>query len=204
MAEGASSDEDVAAGGRQNIGLSKAAGSAEVSCTHSARTFTFVNHQDEHQARSHAMRESWRTRKLQKLEKEKNNANRGRITRTLVPKSASSAGSTALQLQRRPADGIALNETSFLNTKAGYNLENIDSAVVIANTDYSDDDQELMCNIVDPVGLQLETSAIALTDWKNINATVSLDPFDTFPVHLTSRHHELLHHCKFAQLLKGV
>jgi hypothetical protein len=109
-----------------------------------------------------------------------------------------------LPLRRRPADGIALNETSFLDTKAGYNLENIDSAVVIANTDYNDDDQELMCNIIDPVDLELETSAIALTDWKNINATVSLDPFDTFPVHLTSRHHELLHHCKFAQLLKSV
>lgn len=190
MVEGTSSDEDVPGAGGQSIGA------------RDTRTFTFVDYQDEHQARSHAMRESWRRRKLQRLEKERSDSNRGRISRTLVPKSTSSAGPPALELRGRTPDShTQKEETSRLNTRANIVLENIKSATATANTVNIDDKQEPACNNVGPVDLQLETSAVALTHWNNVIATVSLDPFDTFPVQLTSRHHELLHHCKFALLL---
>lgn len=31
-----------------------------------------------------------------------------------------------------------------------------------------------------------------------------LDPFDQFPIHLTSQHHRLLHHCEYCKTLQSL
>jgi hypothetical protein len=42
----------------------------------------------------------------------------------------------------------------------------------------------------------LEPPAESLINMDYVLSPLALDPFDTFPIHLTTRHHELLHHCK--------
>lgn len=152
-----------------------------------ARTFTFVTQQDDSRARSHAMRESWRKRKQQKLQQQ----SRSRAlpsNRRLVPKPAAE--------KKDVSRGPNVSDSGTVSTVADDNR-----APELTPMQWSADDSVSHSSSSDsshPDDRQqpLGVAAQALTGMNHALAAVSLDPFDTFPVKLTARHHELLHHCK--------
>jgi hypothetical protein len=175
----------------------------------SARTFTFVTAHDDSRARSHAMRESWRKRKLQKHQQQRQNQTRvassGRQDyRRLVPKPPPAVKEHEPKTPEEVAQ--VPDAATFLNTgvddllslawtpmdwSADESLVPLSHTDSPAHTDDTHGDQQ-------PLGIASQ----ALTGMNHALATVSLDPFDTFPVNLTARHHELLHHCK-TSLIRG-
>ncbi|KAL1989037.1 hypothetical protein VTN96DRAFT_5800 [Rasamsonia emersonii] len=157
-----------------------------------ARTFTFVTQQDDSRARSHAMRESWRKRKQQKLLQQSQSRSLP-SSRRLVPKPAAAA---ATEQQEDVSRTHTVSDPSTVSTTADDHQSqaltpmqwSADESATASHGDSSHPDEHRQ----QPLGV----AAQALTGMNHALAAVSLDPFDTFPVRLTARHHELLHHCK--------
>lgn len=138
--------------------------------------FTFVCENTQSTARSHAMREHWRERKeRQRVHKSI------RVTPVLLPKATRTTDTTnkAHKIDGR-VDLTQLARPHKPDTDTGHD----DVQCVVAHHDNVQNDSPL--------------NAIASELLAGINQVLSpsrLDPFDTFPVRLTSDHHKLLYHC---------
>lgn len=187
-----------------------------------AQTFEFVTFEDAHRARSYAMRQSWRKRKqkiLQHQEEEEKakkdchgqKPKQTQRQRVLVAKE--SIKSEPMDLD----DGVSTSavkdvdsmdiETTELNSSSGESdiINPYDNAICIPHDydqilEFSDQDMlfrdafwqdDVMNKYYDE--LMSENAPILTMD--HILSPLALDPFDTFPISLTTRHHELLHHC---------
>ncbi|KAL1965840.1 hypothetical protein VTN77DRAFT_5161 [Rasamsonia byssochlamydoides] len=141
-----------------------------------ARTFTFVTSQDDSRARSHAMRESWRKRKEQK-QLQQQQSRPAPSSRRLVPKPSPAA--------KHDEEGSRISDPGTVSTSFdGQSQALTPMQWSEGSVSYADEHRQ------HPPGI----AAQALTGMNHALAAVSLDPFDTFPVKLTARHHELLHH----------
>lgn len=160
------------------------------------QTFEFVSSQDAHRARSYAMRQSWRKRKQQqKLEQKEHDASERRA-RPLVAKPELA---TEVNLPSHTA-------SRYYNDAADSNI-----AVNAADGDLQLSTQDLLPGTTAGLNALLDLEAEmfdfsklglpteSLMNMDNVLSPLALDPFDTFPIHLTTRHHELLHHCKLPE-----
>ena len=97
---------------------------------------------------------------------------RERITRELLPKSGPSGSPATPEQRAQPVES--------------------------ESTDYSmtgTDRDEL--SVIRDVGVPTQL----LAGFNHALASSRLDPFDTFPITLTSEHHKLMHHCLFYEYL---
>lgn len=138
--------------------------------------FTFVCENTQSTARSHAMREHWRERKeRQRLHKSI------RAARLLRPKASRTTGTTNKVHQN---DGrVDFTPLTLLHEP---------------ETDTGHDDAQCVGAhhaIVEKVSPQNIIASELLARINQILSPSRLDPFDTFPVRLTSDHHKLLYHC---------
>lgn len=119
--------------------------------------FTFVTDQNQHSARSHAMREHWKQRR-QRLSEEKKRKD-----------------------ERQPRPILPSRQSGSSHSRA---------------TSHS---QHSLGNYPNPTPAAAPTvdgiPAQALSGMNLALGCGRLDPFDRFPVKLTTQHHKLLHHC---------
>lgn len=151
--------------------------------------FEFVSSQDVHRARSYAMRQSWRKRKQQqKLEKNESETSERRA-RPLVAKPDLAKGVSL------PSHTVSRGyEDAAVNDAADGDLQLFTQDVLLPGTAGLDELLNLEAELFD--FSNLEPPAESLLNMDFVLSPLALDPFDTFPIHLTTRHHELLHHCK--------
>ncbi|PCG90038.1 Protein of unknown function DUF3468 [Penicillium occitanis (nom. inval.)] len=185
------------------------------------QTFEFVTFEDAHRARSYAMRQSWRKRKqkiLQHQEEEEKakkdchgqKPKQTQRQRVLVAKE--SIKSEPMDLD----DGItasAMNdaesmdiETTDLNSSSGESdiINTYDNAICIPHDydqmiEFSDQDMQFLDafwqdDLTNRYYNELMSENTPILTIDHILSPLALDPFDTFPISLTTRHHELLHH----------
>jgi hypothetical protein len=137
--------------------------------------FAFVTETSQSNARSHAMREHWRQR---------HSRNNSTKTRRVQPKLLPNISSAA-DRDTKPHGVLthARSSRSRGSPSSGRQCSDTSSN----ETDQERDDRiELLgvpSQLLSGVGRALSSSR--------------LDPFQTFPVQLTSQHHKLLHHCMY-------
>ncbi|KAE8356982.1 hypothetical protein BDV28DRAFT_126013 [Aspergillus coremiiformis] len=137
--------------------------------------FAFVTDGNLASARSHAMREHWRQRQHRKQKPEDR-----RPQRKILPHIRSVEGS-----KPRP-DRVSGSVVKHHNTEDVYLLHQHSWTRIKTNrTDYGNEQREVE---------SLDLPAQALTGLNQALASSRLDPFEMFPVQLTSKHHKLLHH----------
>ncbi|KAH8692229.1 fungal-specific transcription factor domain-containing protein [Talaromyces proteolyticus] len=162
--------------------------------TASAQTFEFVSSEDAHRARSYAMRQSWRKRKQQQKIEREENVKPDRRGRQLVAK-------PKIVKPQPDAVGIVLAEYEKLSHKE--NIAAIRNLDILASTTaeniqdvYTAPGQDSLfdfeAEFFDFSNFDLPAEPLIGLD--HILSPLALDPFDTFPINLTTRHHELLHH----------
>lgn len=186
------------------------------------QTFEFVAFEDAHRARSYAMRQSWRKRKQKILqhqeeeEKVKKSLNeqkskqkprqRALAAKELIkpePMDLNEGDSTSAM---KDIDSMDIDSTD-LNSSSGESdiLSLNDHAILIPN-DYdqligiSDQDMQILDafwqdDLLNKYYDELISENAPTLTMDHILSPLALDPFDTFPISLTTRHHELLHHC---------
>lgn len=190
------------------------------------QTFEFVTFEDAHRARSYAMRQSWRKRKQKILQHQEEEEKAKKDFHAQKPKGANQRQRVLVakeSIKSEPMDlddgvpTLAVNdvesmdiETTDLNSSSGESdiiINPYDNAICIPHDydqiiEFSDQDMQfldafwqddLMNRYYDE--LMSENAPILTID--HILSPLALDPFDTFPISLTTRHHELLHHCTF-------
>lgn len=136
--------------------------------------FAFVTETGQSNARSHAMREHWRERHR------RNNSTKARRTQPNILPNISSATD----------QGKSLNE-KLTQKRSSRSPGSQGSGRQCSESSSSGTDQELY----DRIEL-LGVSSQLLCGLGRALSTSALDPFQTFPVKLTSQHHKLLHHCE--------
>lgn len=138
--------------------------------------FTFVCENTQSTARSHAMREHWRERK------ERQRAHKAiRVTPVLLPKATrtTSSASKVHKIDGR-ADFTPLAQSHKPEAHTGRD------GVQCIGFHHDNVQKDSPLNII---------VSELLAGIQQLLSPSSLDPFDTFPVRLTSGHHKLLHHC---------
>jgi hypothetical protein len=157
------------------------------------QTFEFVSSQDAHRARSCAMRQSWRKRKQQQKLEQKEHEPSERRARPLVAKpDLATWVSLPNHTVSWPHNDTAVGTDIAVNA-AGGDLQFSTQDLLPGNAGL-EELLDLEAEIFDFSNLELPGES--LTNMDNVLSPLALDPFDTFPIHLTTRHHELLHHCK--------
>lgn len=188
----------------------------------SAQTFEFVTFEDAHRARSCAMRQSWRKRKQKILQHQaeeekakkdcqKQDPKQKQRQRVLASKGSikhqpvhsNNGGSTSVVNHIDPMD----IDSSELNSSSGESdIPNINSNAILIPNDYSqlldisDRDMQYLDSfwqddLMNKYYDELISEDAPILTMDHILSPLALDPFDTFPISLTTRHHELLHHC---------
>jgi hypothetical protein len=140
--------------------------------------FAFVAEGTIAQARSHAMREHWRQRQRRKQKPEDR-----RTQRKILPYRS------PVEDSRPKPDGMSGSVVEYPNRDV-YLLHQHSSTYIKTST-ASGYGNENVINVSQGVPIQ------ALTGLNHALASSRLDPFEMFPVELTSKHHKLLHHCSF-------
>jgi hypothetical protein len=132
---------------------------------------TFVSESSKSEARSHAMRQHWRQRqrRISKIKPQHKQA-----YRKLLPSPI--ANTQVSKIEEAYANGLVGRQNDNSST----------------DDDQGDDDR---------VGVYKESdSNIAIQLLRGFDqalSTLTFDPFQTCPIHLTPQHHKLLHHCTF-------
>lgn len=140
--------------------------------------FTFVLDRHQPGTRNHAMRVHWAERQKARQEKR-----RQQTTRRVLPILAAKEGPVNTGLSSE------LQDTNAFPAAA----QEIPTA-----EQFSDMDDVRIGQCGTPgVPAQL------LTGLNHALASTRLDPFDVFPIRLTSQHHKLIHHCTVYQTLKS-
>lgn len=186
------------------------------------QTFEFVTFEDAHRARSYAMRQSWRKRKQKILqhqeeeEKAKTNPNEHKPKqkqrqRALAAKESIKlepmglndkvATSTTNDIDFMDIDWMDLNSASGesdipnLDDNAILILDDLDRMLDISDNDMQCLDAFWQDDLMSKYYDELISENAPILTMDNILSPLALDPFDTFPISLSTRHHELLHHC---------
>ncbi|KAM0553319.1 hypothetical protein ACHAPJ_007332 [Fusarium lateritium] len=133
------------------------------------KEYAFVTHH-QHGARSHAMREHWKQRR-RKIDSEKKRREK-RPQHALLPTPSTS---TAAQSESSASTSEASSDRTASAGGAMFDIATFNA------------DMERRMNGVP--GQAISGMNLAL-------GSSRLDPFDRFPIKLTSQHHMLLHHCK--------
>lgn len=187
----------------------------------SVQTFEFVTFEDAHRARSCAMRQSWRKRKQKILQHQaeekakkdcqKQNPKQKQRQRILASKESikyqpvylNNGGSTSVVNDIDPMD----IDSSELDSSSGKSdIPNINNNAILIPNDYSqlldisDRDMQYLDSfwqddLMNKYYVELISEDAPILTMDHILSPLALDPFDTFPISLTTRHHELLHHC---------
>lgn len=142
------------------------------------KQFTFVCESTQSSTRSHAMREHWRERK--KRERVHKVTRHRPVLRPKVPRE-----SDITDKAHRNDDPVALIPLATSLTRAGKTNTNTGPGCELyVGTDQDDNP---------PLNIVASELLLGIT---RVLSPSKLDPFDTFPVRLTSGHHKLLHHCE--------
>ncbi|EED13434.1 hypothetical protein TSTA_059210 [Talaromyces stipitatus ATCC 10500] len=187
-----------------------------------AQIFEFVTFEDAHRARSYAMRQSWRKRKQKILSQHQEdskageNGNGSKVKPVQRKRRRPLAAKKAIKSEGlHPEDGFqalvakdvdCMDTDSELNTFHG-DIDNFnfgDEMIYVPN-DYeqflnmSDQDLQYLASfgqddLMNIYYDELLSEAFPTVAMDQILSPLALDPFDTFPISLTTRHHELLHH----------
>ena len=143
--------------------------------------FTFVLDQNQAGTRNHAMRVHWGERHRLRREKKRQQTN------------------------RRHPPAIAAKERSS-SQHSGSSSGQQDNTNPFTAPMEVDPAKEQSANMA-PTGIEqrkmLGVPGQVLTGVNHILAATRLDPFDAFPIRLTSQHHKLIHHCTVHQVVKG-
>lgn len=136
--------------------------------------FAFVAETGQSNARSHAMREHWRQRHS------RNNSTKAKRAQSNVLPNILSAADRG----KSPNENLTQKRSSRSpgSQSSGRQCSESSSSVT---------DQELYNRIK-----RLGVPSQLLSGLGRALSTSALDPFQTFPVQLTSQHHKLLHHCE--------
>lgn len=126
--------------------------------------FTFVTGNIQSEARSHAMREHWKTRHKRNQEAKTSNRKKASSSRTLLPR-----------------------RTSVSNEEEGSNTA--------ATASTSPSGLQHHGEVVGKKHSQPGIPAQMFCGMSYALSSARPDPFQTCPVHLTSQHQKLLHHC---------
>lgn len=156
--------------------------------------FEFVSSQDAHRARSYAMRQSWRKRKQQQKLEQKEHETSERRARPLVAKPKLATGVSIPSHNVSPPCKDAAASNIAVNAAVGDLQFSTQDLLLPGATAGLDELLDLEAEMFDFSKLGLPAESLMNVD--NVLSPLALDPFDTFPIHLTTRHHELLHHCK--------
>ena len=188
------------------------------------QTFEFVTFEDAHRARSYAMRQSWRKRKQKILQHQEEEEKAKKDCHGQKPKqkqkqralaAKQSIKSESMDLEDGVSTSKAKNvdpmdiDSTELNSSSGESdiINPYDNAICIPN-DYdqilhiSDQDMQFLDafwqdDLMNKYYDELISENAPIMTMDHILSPLALDPFDTFPISLTTRHHELLHHCTF-------
>ena len=140
--------------------------------------FAFVTEGTLAEARSHAMREHWRQRQRRKQKSEDRRTQRKILPHTSPVENSKPKPNRASEPvvdYHCTEDVFLLHQPSPTRIKTRY-------------SDYGEENTEAQ-----HAGVPIQ----ALTGLNHALASSRLDPFEMFPVQLTSKHHKLLHHCVF-------
>lgn len=150
-------------------------------------SYTFVTGDNSREGRSHAIRAHWRQRRqrmeTQRREREEQEQ---RPLRTILPDVGGSSN-----------DGGGASRIQSTSEPQLYFPENPDDDAVHSPDEDPRDSPvppgEISGEV--PSGILDGIPAQALSGMNAALGSSRLDPFDRFPVQLTSKHHRLLHHC---------
>lgn len=142
--------------------------------------FAFVTETSQSNARSHAMREHWRQR---------HSRNNSTKTRRFQPKLLPNISSAADR-------GPKLHEVS-THPRSSRSRGSPSSGQQCSETSSNETDQE-HDDRIERIGVPSQL----LSGVGRALSSSRLDPFQTFPVQLTSQHHKLLHHCMYLAKFK--
>ncbi|TGJ84174.1 hypothetical protein E0Z10_g4606 [Xylaria hypoxylon] len=144
-------------------------------------SYTFVTEDNSREGRSHAIRAHWRQRRhrmeMQRREREEQEQ---RPPRAILPDIVSSSDDAG------PSQIPPISESQL------HFRENLDEEVADSSDENPIDPPVPSSEI--PSGMLEGIPAQALSKMNIALGTSRLDPFDRFPVQLTSKHHRLLHH----------
>ncbi|EEA18698.1 hypothetical protein TMatcc_010764 [Talaromyces marneffei ATCC 18224] len=186
-----------------------------------AQTFEFVTFEDAHRARSYAMRQSWRKRKQKILqhqegeEKSRKNCHGQKSKqkprqRALVAKASpkhesmdlddGSTASTVKDVDSMDIEATELNSSSEESEVLNINDNAIcipydyDQLLDLSDQDMQDLDAFWQDDLMNKYYNEIISEEAPILAMDYILSPLAIDPFDTFPIRLTTRHHELLHH----------
>ena len=152
-----------------------------------APEFVFVSEQDQSSVRSHAMREHWKQRHHSRELKRRKSLSQ--VHRPLRPNTGhKSSGSISATSRTSHSSSASPTKPSTPPTAGAASKGAQNSASGILGGLFSALGSGVMLNGGGIPAQLLEGVNRAL-------ACSQLDPFDAFPVRLTSEHHKLLHHC---------
>lgn len=148
------------------------------------QSYTFVTENNSGEGRSHAIRAHWRQRRQRiETQRREREAQEQRPLRTILP----GPGNTLNEPRTSPIPPISASdhpprefiEDDVANSNRGSQRDPIGDGIPLS--------------ILEGIPAQvLSVMNVAL-------GSSRLDPFDRFPVQLTSGHHRLLHHCTLSQ-----
>lgn len=189
------------------------------------QTYEFVTFEDAHRARSCAMRQSWRKRKQKILSQHQEEDGKAGGNGSGSKKKPGQRPRRRALVAKKTIKSESLHPEGAFTTLVAKNVDSLDTGINISPGDFdildlgdetlyisndygqlidmSDQDfpylesfgQDDLMNIYYDQLLS-EASPTSPTVMDQILSPLALDPFDTFPITLGTRHHELLHHCK--------
>ncbi|KAI0859805.1 tachykinin family protein [Xylaria cubensis] len=144
-------------------------------------SYTFVTGENSREGRSHAIRAHWRQRRQRmEMQRQEREEQEQRPLRAILP-----------NVGRPPNDGEA-SQTQLISEPQLDFPANADHDVVNSPDEDPRDSPVLPGEV--PPGILEGIPAQALSGMNVALGSSRLDPFDRFPVQLTSKHHRLLHH----------
>lgn len=164
---------------------SASASSAESSQCQGTK-YAFVYADDHADARSHAMRESWRQRKLRKMSHRPSQ----REQVPLLPRVQARTDPSLLVISTLP-HGPSLGHEGSGKEEADRQLAQPFAESSSKRLSSSETGLEADENSFADMSIPGQT----LAGLNRALSSVKADPFEAFPVILTAKHHELLHHC---------
>lgn len=156
-----------------------------------APEFVFVSEQDQSSVRSHAMREHWKQRHHSRELKRR--TSRSQAHRPLRPNTShKSSGSISATSRASHSSSASPTKPSTTPPTAG-----------AASKGAQNSASSILGGVFSALGsgVMLNSGGIPAQLLEGVNRALAcsqLDPFDAFPVRLTSEHHKLLHHCMFS------
>lgn len=150
--------------------------------------FTFVTEKNQPGARTHAMRAHWQERRRRNLSQGGRVHDRTRRPLRSKPK-ASGSGSASQDENLQSTAGGTPTQVSMHVQDPGFYM----NPFGVAEQQYSPKEKDPMSYITP--GLLQGIPAQFLTGVNFALSSSRLDPFDVFPVTLTTEHHKLIHHC---------